>query len=234
MKKAIVLLSGGLDSSTVIKIAKNDGFQDIYALTFVYGQKNTFELDAAKRVAFENDVKEHKIVTIDLATFGGSSLTTNQEIESNRSFQEIGDGIPSTYVPARNTLFLTYALAWSEVLPCYDIYIGANNVDYSGYPDCRPEFFHQFEKMANLATKIGVEGKKISIRTPLISLRKHEIITLGIALGVDYSKTSTCYNPSMLGAACGQCDACTLRLQGFENAKLKDPIVYDTKLIIPS
>ena len=225
-RKAIILLSGGLDSSTVVKIAKNDGFSEIYALTFNYGQRNIFEEQAAKHIATENNVTEHKIINIDLSCFGGSSLTTDLKMEKGREIKDIGIGIPSTYVPARNTLFLTYALSWAEVIPAYDIYIGANNVDYSGYPDCRPDYFRAFELMANLATKIGVEGQGIKIHTPLIDLTKKDIILLGLSLGVDYSRTNTCYNPTNEALACGECDACILRKNAFQELGMTDPIGY--------
>ncbi len=225
-QKAIILLSGGLDSSTVLKIAISQGYSNIYAMTFDYGQRNKFEIEAAKIIATECKVLEHKIITINLGVFAGSSLTSDLEVEQGRSLSEIGTGIPSTYVPARNTIFLTYALAWSEVLEVCDIFIGANSLDYSGYPDCRPDYFKAFEIMANLATKIGTEGKSIKIHTPLINLRKIEIIKKGLELGVDYSKTITCYNPNSEGHSCGTCDACTLRKDAYSQIGLRDPICY--------
>ncbi len=221
--KAIVLLSGGLDSTTVLAKAKSDGF-DVYAMSFVYGQRHEQELKAARRVASSMGVQEHLILELPLWRIGGSALTDDIEVPKDR--EEIGDGIPLTYVPARNTLFLSYALAWAEVLPSQDIYIGVSAVDYSGYPDCRPEFISAFENMANLATRLGVEGHKIKIHTPIINLNKAETVKLGISLGVDYSLTHTCYDPLPDGRSCGRCDSCRLRLKGFYEAGIPDPIEY--------
>lgn len=223
--KAVVLLSGGLDSSTVLAIAKSKGY-DLYAMSFNYGQRNKFELESAKKVACSVGVVEHRIVDIDLRAFGGSSLTSEMRVEKDRTFEEIGHGIPSTYVPVRNTIFLTYALAWAEVLGVLNIFIGVNALDSSGYPDCRPEYIEAYERMANLATKIGVEKGGIKIHTPLLHLSKNEIIKEGLSLGVDYSLTNTCYDPSSEGLACGACDSCKLRKRGFEQLGLVDPVAY--------
>jgi 7-cyano-7-deazaguanine synthase len=224
-KKAVVLLSGGLDSTTVLGIAREQGYS-VCALSFDYGQSHKVELDAARRVAREFGVERHAIVKVNLASFGGSALTTDQPIPKNRSAEAIGQGIPATYVPARNTVFLALALAWAESLGATDIFIGVNALDYSGYPDCRPEFIAAFEAMANLGTKIGVEGKRIRIHTPLISMTKRQIIEEGLRLGVDYGMTITCYDPSETGEACGECDACLLRLKGFSEAGVDDPARY--------
>lgn len=224
--KSVVLLSGGMDSSTTLAIAKHQGF-DPFALTFRYGQKHEIEIEAARRIAEHLGVAQHIIVEIDLRLFGGSALTDNLEIPKSRKIDEISRGIPITYVPARNTIFLSFALAWSEVLKANDIFIGVNAVDYSGYPDCRPEYIEAYQKMANLATKAGVSGEqKLTIHTPLIYMIKADIIKTGVSLGVDYSLTNTCYDPTPEGLACGQCDACTLRLRGFSEAGLKDPVEY--------
>ncbi len=224
--KAVVLLSGGLDSSTTLAIAKKMGFE-IYALTFRYGQKHQVEIEAAKRLAQAMNVAKHVVADIDLRVFGGSALTDDIEVPKNRVESEMSGGIPVTYVPARNTIFLSFALAWAEVLEAGDIFIGVNAIDYSGYPDCRPEYITAYQKMANLATKTGVEGKnQLKIHTPLIHLSKSEIIRTGIELGVDYSLTTTCYDPRSDGAACGECDACILRLKGFADAGVTDPIRY--------
>ena len=223
-KKAVLLLSGGLDSATCCAIAKSDEYE-LYAMSFRYGQRHTVELDAAEKIAKQFEVTEHRIVDIDLAAFGGSSLTTNTEVPKN----EISDDeskIPNTYVPARNTIFLSYALAWAEVLNAFDIFIGVNSVDYSGYPDCRPEFIEAYNKMANLATRNGVEGRAVTIHTPLIDLTKSEIIKVGINLGVDYGITHSCYDPTEDGRACGECDSCTLRKKGFLEAGISDPTKY--------
>jgi 7-cyano-7-deazaguanine synthase len=226
--RAVVLLSGGVDSSTTLAIAKSEGF-DVHALSFQYGQKHELELEAAKRIAAAFSVANHIIVTIDLRKFGGSALTSDMDVPKGRSEEEIGLGIPITYVPARNTIFLSFAMAWAEVLGAQDIFIGVNALDYSGYPDCRPEFIAAFERMANLATKQGVEGNaKFSIRAPLINLSKAEIIEKGTSLGVDYGLTLSCYDPSPAGEACGQCDSCHLRRKGFAEAGLVDPIAYRT------
>lgn len=224
MKKAVLLLSGGLDSATALAIARAEGF-DVYAMSFDYGQRHQHELVAAQQIARKYGVKEHRLVTIDLAAFGGSALTEEGiAVPKDRKMEE--GGIPITYVPARNTIFLSYALAWAEVLKAWDIFIGVNALDYSGYPDCRPEFIEAFEKMANLATAYGVEGgKRITIHTPLIRMSKAEIIKKGISLGIDYAMTTSCYDPQD-GRACGHCDACRLRLKGFSENKLTDPAQY--------
>ena len=226
-KKAIVLLSGGLDSSTILAIAQAQGFET-YAITFRYGQKHEVELEAAQRIANQFQVKEHVIAEIDLRMFGGSALTSDQfEVPKGRAIDDMSDGIPITYVPARNTIFLSFALAWAEVLEAYNIFIGVNAVDYSGYPDCRPEYIEAYSKMANLATKSGVEGaNKLVIHTPLINLSKGQIIEQGLSLGVDYALTVTCYAPDEQGAACGECDACLLRLKGFAENGISDPAPY--------
>ncbi len=217
--KAVVLVSGGLDSATVLAIAKRDGF-DCYALSLRYGQRHAYELDAAGRVVRALGAVQHQVMSIDLASFGGSALT-DMSIEVP---EEPTDGIPITYVPARNTVFLSLALAWAEVLGSRDIFIGVTAVDYSGYPDCRPEFIRAFEATANLATKAGLEGQNFTIHTPLIDLSKREIIEQGIALGVDYGLTVSCYQPSDAGVACGRCESCRLRREGFEAAGVPDPI----------
>ena len=222
MSKAIVLLSGGLDSTTVLAIAKAHDFE-CYALSFDYGQKQRSELGSAKTIAKQSKVVEHRIMKISLADIGGSALT-DDKIDVPKYSKS--DEIPVTYVPARNTIFLSFALAWAEVIDCQKIYIGVNALDYSGYPDCRPEFIKAFEDMANLATKQSVEGEKIEIRTPLISMTKAEIIQKGLSLGVDYSQTISCYLANSNGEACGECDACVLRINGFKNANIKDPTFY--------
>ncbi|MBT6142802.1 MAG: 7-cyano-7-deazaguanine synthase QueC [Gammaproteobacteria bacterium] len=222
MSKAIVLLSGGLDSTTVLAIAKAHDFE-CYALSFDYGQKQRSELESAKTIANQSNVVEHRIMKISLADIGGSALT-DDEIDVPKYSES--DEIPVTYVPARNTIFLSFALAWAEVIDCQKIYIGVNALDYSGYPDCRPEFIKAFETMANLATKQSVEGEKIEIKTPLISLTKAQIIQKGLSLGVDYSQTISCYLANSNGEACGECDACVLRINGFNNANIKDPTFY--------
>ena len=225
--KAVILLSGGLDSSTVLAMAKGMNFE-CYAISFRYGQRNLSELENAKQIAKCFQVKRHIIVDINLRQFGGSALTSDIDVPKDRSVEDMSVGIPVTYVPARNTVFLSYALAWSEVLACQDIFIGVNAIDYSGYPDCRPEYITAYEKMANLATKAGIEGKSLTIHTPLINLTKAEIITKGVDLGVDYSMTLTCYDPSPLGGACGECDSCILRKKGFQQAGIPDPTYYLT------
>src|SRR4051812_11936620 len=226
-KKAVVLLSGGLDSATVLAIARAEGFA-CHCLSFRYGQRHEFELEAAKRVAKQLGAEQHVIAQIDLRVFGGSALTSDIAVPKDRLISEMSKHeIPITYVPARNTIFLSFALAWAEVLESSDIYIGVNALDYSGYPDCRPEYIRAYEAMANLATKAGVEGKqKLKIHTPLIELTKAQIIARGLELGVDYSITSTCYDPGPNGEACGRCDACQLRLKGFADNGIKDPAVY--------
>ena len=222
MSKAVILLSGGLDSTTVLAIAKSQGY-DCYALSFDYGQKQRSELESSISIAKKSNVIEHRIMTISLSDIGGSALT-DQSIDVPKYSDS--DEIPITYVPARNTIFLSFALAWAEVVDCQTIFIGVNALDYSGYPDCRPEFIEAFENMANLATKQSVEGDRIQIKTPLISMTKAEIIKKGLGLGVDYSETTSCYDANTLGEACGECDACVLRKIGFENANVKDPTRY--------
>ena len=225
MKSAVVLLSGGLDSTTVLAIAKADGFTP-YALSFRYGQRHTVELESAKRVADTLGVAEHVILDIDLRRFGGSALTAELDVPKDRDPQAMDEDIPITYVPARNTIFLSFALAWAEVLQTSDIFIGVNALDYSGYPDCRPEFIDAFERMANLATAAGVEGRqRLRLHTPLIDLTKAQIITRGTALGVDYGLTSSCYDPGPKGRPCGHCDSCQLRAKGFQEAGLADPLL---------
>jgi 7-cyano-7-deazaguanine synthase len=225
-RPAVVLLSGGLDSSTMLAVAIAEGYTP-HAMSFRYGQRHAGELDAARRVASRAGVRDHVVVDIDLRVFGGSALTADVAVPKDRSDDELGAGIPITYVPARNTIFLSFALAWAEVLGAGDIFIGVNAVDYSGYPDCRPEYVAAYERMANLATRGGVEGTNpIRIRTPLLRLSKREIVQLGLSLGVDYSITTSCYDPTEDGAACGRCDACRLRLRGFAEAGLEDPAPY--------
>jgi 7-cyano-7-deazaguanine synthase len=226
-KPAVVLLSGGLDSATVLAIAKEQGFV-IFAMSFRYGQRHVFELDCAKELAHRAAVNQHVITEIDLRVFGGSALTSeNIQVPKGRKVEAMNESIPVTYVPARNTIFLSFALAWAETLNCSDVFIGVNALDYSGYPDCRPEYIAAYERMANLATKAGVEGRqKLQIHTPLIALTKGQIIRRGLALGVDYSITSTCYDPAPDGKACGACDACTLRLKGFAENGIPDPAAY--------
>jgi 7-cyano-7-deazaguanine synthase len=225
-RRAVVLLSGGLDSSTTLAIAREQNFR-LYAISFRYGQRHEVELDAAKRVARIIGVEEHRIVDIDLRAFGGSALTTDIDVPKGRNLDEMSHGIPITYVPARNTIFLSYALAWAEVLKASDIFIGVNAIDYSGYPDCRPEFIRAFQTLANLATKAGVERTtEVTIHAPLIDLTKAEIIKRGIELGMDYSLTSSCYDPSGVGEACGSCDSCQLRRKGFQEAGIADPTRY--------
>jgi 7-cyano-7-deazaguanine synthase len=225
-EKAVVLSSGGLDSTTVIAIAQHEGFE-VYSLSFDYGQRHVFELKAAEQVARHFQVARHLVVRIDLHAIGGSALTDNLEVPKFRSLDAMASEIPITYVPARNTIFLSYSLAWAEVLQSSHIFIGVNSVDFSGYPDCRPAFIAAFEKMANLATKAGVEGTtKIQIHAPLMYLNKAQIIGRGIALGVDYTMTHSCYDPSADGLACGQCDSCLLRKKGFSEAGVPDPTRY--------
>jgi 7-cyano-7-deazaguanine synthase len=225
-KIAVVLLSGGLDSTTVAAIAQQQGFA-VHALSFDYGQNHRVELEFAKRVAGKLGVREHTVVKVDLRAFGGSALTSDVAVPKHRTPEAIGHGVPVTYVPARNTVFLALALARAESLGATDIFIGVNALDYSGYPDCRPEYIEAFEKMANFATRAGVEGRtRLTIRTPLIALTKADIIRLGTSLGVDYSGTTSCYDPGSSGEACGRCDACQLRLKGFREAGLADPIEY--------
>jgi 7-cyano-7-deazaguanine synthase len=225
-RKAVVLSSGGIDSTTAMAIAKYEGFK-IYSLSFFYGQRHAFELEAAQKVANAIGVTKHLVINIDLKQIGGSSLTDDIDVPKDRDEQEMAREIPVTYVPARNTIFLSFALAWAEVLKSSDIFIGVNAIDYSGYPDCRPEYIDAFERMANLATKAGVEGTtKIRIKTPLIRWTKAEIIQKGIELGIDYALTHSCYDPSPQGQACGRCDSCQLRKKGFKEAGVLDPTQY--------
>jgi 7-cyano-7-deazaguanine synthase len=225
-KRAVVLLSGGADSTTVLAIAKGQGFE-VYALTFRYGQRHEFEINAARRIADRFGVARHLVAEIDLRLIGGSALTSDIAVPKDRPLAEMSHGIPVTYVPARNTIFLSFALAWAEVLGANDIFLGVNALDYSGYPDCRPEFIDAYQRMANLATKAGVEGRQsLVIHTPLISLTKAQIIHEGLKLGVDYALTSSCYDPSPEGAACGRCDSCLLRLKGFAENGIGDPVSY--------
>jgi 7-cyano-7-deazaguanine synthase len=224
--RAVVLLSGGLDSATVLAIARADGYE-VYALSFAYGQRHSWELECARTVAAAGGAAEHRVATIDLRAFGGSALTADIAVPKGRTEAEMSGEIPITYVPARNTIFLSYALAWAEVLGSSDIFIGVNALDYSGYPDCRPEFIEAFERLANLATKAGVEGRqRLKIHAPLLQLTKAEIIARGLELGVDYGLTSSCYDPSLAGEACGQCDSCVLRLKGFRENGMSDPVKY--------
>jgi 7-cyano-7-deazaguanine synthase len=225
-QKAVVLLSGGLDSATALAIAQREGFEAC-AISFRYGQRHAVEIDAARRVAARAGVAQHIIVDFDLRLIGGSALTADLEVPKGRPLAEMGQGIPITYVPARNTIFLSFALGWAEVLDAHDIFLGVNALDYSGYPDCRPEYIAAYEQMANLATKAGVEGQqRLKIHAPLIQLSKAQIIRRGLELGVDYGLTITCYDPAPDGAACGQCDACRLRLKGFAEAGVTDPAKY--------
>lgn len=224
-RKAVVLLSGGLDSTTVLAHAKSNGFEP-FALSFRYGQRHAVELRAAKRVAEAQGVADHVVCDIDLRVFGGSALTSDVEVPKHASVDQVEENIPVTYVPARNTVFLSFALAYAEVVGATDIFIGVNALDYSGYPDCRPEYIRAFETMANLATRAGVEGGAITIHTPLMDKTKGEIVQMGLALGVDYSLTSSCYDPDDAGRSCGHCDSCLLRLKGFAEAGSHDPIAY--------
>lgn len=225
-KKAVVLSSGGIDSTTAMAIARSEGFE-VYSLSFRYGQRHAIELESAQRAAKALGAKEHLIVDVDLTKIGGSALTGEFEVPKGRKNEEMQREIPLTYVPGRNTLFLTYAMAWAEVVGAADIFIGVNAIDYSGYPDCRPEFIKAFEEMANLATKAGVEGRiRFRINAPLIRMTKAEIIRKGVELGLDYSITMSCYDPSQEGKACGQCDSCILRRKGFQEAGIQDPTSY--------
>ena len=227
---AVLLLSGGLDSTTLLAIAVRDGY-DVHAMTVRYGQRHAIEIESARRVAARYGVRDHIVVDVDLRAFGGSALTSDIAVPKDRDLSShaaaTGEEIPITYVPARNTIFLSFALAWAEVLAASDIFVGVNALDYSGYPDCRPEYIAAYEKMANLATRAGVEGTTpIRVRTPLIDLTKAQIIQLGLSLGVDYAITQSCYDPDSTGAACGRCDACQLRLKGFAEAGARDPARY--------
>jgi len=225
-KKAVVLLSGGLDSATVLAIARSQGYEP-YALSFSYGQRHVYELQAAERVAAALGAAQHRVAAIDLRVFGGSALTADIDVPKGRGTDEMSHGIPITYVPARNTIFLSFALAWAEVLGSSDIFLGVNALDYSGYPDCRPEFIEAYERMANLATRAGVEGRqKLKIHTPLIAMTKAQIIARGLELGVDYGLTSSCYDPSAEGLPCGACDSCLLRKKGFRENGMEDPLAY--------
>ena len=229
MKKAVVLLSGGLDSATTLAIARNQGF-GLYALSFLYGQRHDFEITAAKRIAQAFGARDHIITEIDLRSFGGSALTDEMDVPKDRPIDDRASVIPITYVPARNTIFLSFALAWAEVLEAEDVFIGVNAVDYSGYPDCRPAYIRAFQTMANLATKAGVEGKqRLTIHTPLIQLSKAQIVLKGKELGVDYSLTHSCYDPDLSGSPCGRCDACRLRRRGFQEAGFDDPLPYPSR-----
>jgi len=224
--RAVVLLSGGLDSTTALAIARSEGFTP-YAMTIRYGQRHAVEIEAARRVAARLGVADHVIVNIDLRVFGGSALTSELEVPKDRPLEAMGEGVPITYVPARNTIFLSFALAWAEVLDSSDVFVGVNALDYSGYPDCRPEYIEAFQKMANLATRAGVEGwQRLTIHTPLIHLSKAQIIQRGLQLGVDYGLTTSCYDPLPDGVACGRCDACLLRLKGFAEIGMADPVRY--------
>ena len=225
-KNAVILISGGLDSTTVLAMAMADGYR-CHAMSFDYGQRHRFELEAARNIAASMGVAKHLVVRLDLRKIGGSALTADIAVPKSRTSDEMNAGIPITYVPARNTIFLSHALAWAEVLSASDIFIGVNAVDYSGYPDCRPEYIHAFETMANLATKAGVEGRtRICIHTPLIDMTKADIIRTGIRLGVDYAMTHSCYDPSADGRACGACDSCLLRKKGFRESGIDDPTPY--------
>src|SRR4029453_5456133 len=225
MKRAVVLLSGGIDSATTLAIALAEGYET-YALSFDYGQRHQIETEAARRLANSLGATQHRIAKIDLRVFGGSALTDDVDVPKQRAEKEIVHSIPVTYVPARNTIFLAYALAWAEVIPAADIFLGVNAIDYSGYPDCRRKFIEAFETVANLGTKAGLEGRRFQIHTPLIKFSKAEIIRKAVELGVDLSLTHSCYDPSSKGLACGECDACLLRLKGFREAGMKDPIPY--------
>lgn len=227
MKHGIVLLSGGLDSATTLAIARSQGYET-FALSFDYGQRHKRELEAAKKIAESLDVKKHLVVKIDNQIFGGSALTNDVDVPKSRSDKEIGSGIPVTYVPARNTIFLAHALAWAETIPAGHIFIGANAIDYSGYPDCRPEFIALFETLANVATKSGTEGARLQIHAPLIKMSKAEIVRKAVELDVDLSITYSCYDPLPDGRACGECDSCRLRKKGFAEAGVEDPIRYAT------
>ena len=225
MKHAVVLVSGGLDSATTLAIARSQGYET-YALSFDYGQRHQRELEAARKIVKSLGAKQHRTVKIDNQIFAGSALTDDVDVPKSRSEEEIGSGVPPTYVPARNTIFLAHALAWAETIPAGHIFIGANAIDYSGYPDCRPEFIALFETLANLATKTGAEGARIQIHAPLLQLSKADIVRKAIELDVDLSLTHSCYDPTPNGRACGRCDSCQLRLKGFREAGVTDPIHY--------
>jgi 7-cyano-7-deazaguanine synthase len=227
--KAVVLLSGGMDSATAAAVALEEGFE-VYALSFRYGQRHAAELQAARLVAERLGVRRHVVLDIDLRAFGGSALTGDLEVPKDTPLERIGSAIPATYVPARNTIFLSFAMGWAETLGASDIFLGANALDYSGYPDCRPEFIEAFERMANLATRAGAEGRRLRVHTPLIDLSKAEIVGLGRRLGVDFALTWTCYDPGPDGRACGRCEACLLRRKGFRDAGAEDPIAYQTSV----
>jgi 7-cyano-7-deazaguanine synthase len=222
--RAVVLLSGGMDSATAGAVARDQGF-DVYALSFRYGQRHAAELEAARRVAERLGVRRHVVLDIDLRAFGGSALTGDLAVPKDTPLERIGAGIPVTYVPARNTIFLSFAVGWAETLEAGDVFIGANALDYSGYPDCRPEYIEAFERMASLATRAGVEGRRLRIHTPLISMSKAEIVRLGVRLGVDFGLTWSCYDPTPEGTPCGRCDACVLRQKGFREAGMEDPLL---------
>jgi 7-cyano-7-deazaguanine synthase len=224
-RKAVVLLSGGMDSTTAAAIAQREGF-DVHALSVRYGQRHAVELEAARRVADRLGIRRHVVIDLDLRAFGGSALTSDAPVPKDTPVAAIGSRIPSTYVPARNTIFLSLALAWAETLGARDIFLGANALDYSGYPDCRPEYLEAYGRMADLATRAGVEGARLTIHAPLLRLTKGEIVSLGLSLGLDYGITSTCYDPAPDGTACGRCEACLLRLKGFEEAGVPDPARY--------
>lgn len=224
-RRAVLLLSGGMDSATTGALARQAGFA-LYALSFRYGQRHSIELAAAQQVAAALGVVQHTVLDIDLGAFGGSALTADIEVPKDRPVAAMGAAIPATYVPARNTIFLSFALAWAETLDTTDIFIGANAIDYSGYPDCRPEFLRAFEAMARLGTRIGTEGRAVTIHAPLLSMTKGDIVTAGVDLGVNFSLTRTCYDPNAEGEACGRCDACLLRLKGFAEAGVPDPAPY--------
>jgi 7-cyano-7-deazaguanine synthase len=227
-KPAVVLMSGGLDSTTVVAIAHDEVF-DVHGLSFRYGQRHAHELECARRVADQLGVRQHVVAEIDLRVFGGSALTAEIDVPKDRGAEEMGEGIPSTYVPARNTVFLSFALAWAEVLGSSDVFVGVNALDYSGYPDCRPEYIEAFERMANLATKAGVEGTQLlTIHAPLMRLTKADIIRRGLDLGVDYGLTHSCYDPDRYGRSCGRCDSCQLRLRGFAAVGITDPAEYQS------
>ncbi len=226
----MVLLSGGMDSATTAAVAKSRGFE-VYGLSFRYGQRHAIELEAARRVAAQLQLAQHVVLQIDLGTFGGSALTSDLAVPKDTPLERIGTGIPVTYVPARNTIFLAFALGWAEAIGARDIFIGANALDYSGYPDCRPEYLAAFERMANLATRAGVEGDRIRLHAPLIALSKRDIVLQGLSLGVDFGLTSTCYDPDAEGTACGRCDACILRQKGFREAGVEDPVSTGSRAV---